>query len=179
MPWIRLEEWMYKDIHITSALHWGELSATHPSRFTPRESTSYPFDRRLGESHRAPFDDVEMGQFLTLEEFELRLLCRWACSQSLHWLHHHMSQTMEMHAFICLHFSLQFKKNASSRHYNLFPLASELSKMYIRTLLLIKNYGNYWNCWTKTKFHCFNILVFITSVEIILSKSKSSNRLSA
>jgi hypothetical protein len=44
-----LGERRYSSTHsLTSALDEGEWSASRPGRFTPRESTWHPLDRRLG-----------------------------------------------------------------------------------------------------------------------------------
>jgi hypothetical protein len=45
-----LGEWRFNSTHsLTSALDEGELSASHPGRFTPREKVPWhPLDRRLG-----------------------------------------------------------------------------------------------------------------------------------
>jgi hypothetical protein len=61
------------DVFIISALHGGEL--LHTSAALPRGK--HPFDRRS-------MDDVETGKLMTLQEFELGLLCRPVCSQSLY-----------------------------------------------------------------------------------------------
>jgi hypothetical protein len=45
----RIGEWRCSSTHsLTLALGGGEWSASHPGRFTPRESPWYPLDRRLG-----------------------------------------------------------------------------------------------------------------------------------
>jgi hypothetical protein len=46
-------EWRYSSTHcLTSVLDGGELSASRPGRFTPRESPWYPLDRSLGGPQR-------------------------------------------------------------------------------------------------------------------------------
>jgi hypothetical protein len=64
---------VYIHVFLTSAVVWGEWSASRPGRLSPR----CPFDR-LG------LDDVERRKFLTLQWLELRPLGRPARSQSLY-----------------------------------------------------------------------------------------------
>jgi hypothetical protein len=59
---------------LTSALAGDERSVSRPGRFTPRERA--PGTQCTGDwvDPRAGLDDVEERKFLTLPEFELRLL---------------------------------------------------------------------------------------------------------
>jgi hypothetical protein len=61
------------DVHIflTSALVWGEWSASCPDRFSPVEGASGTHWIGDWVDPRAGLDDVEKKQFLTLQELEL------------------------------------------------------------------------------------------------------------
>jgi hypothetical protein len=75
------------EIHefLASAVGGGELSASRPSLFTPRENAPpVPMDRRFGVDPRASLDDVEKRKLLTLPGLELQPLGRPARSQSLY-----------------------------------------------------------------------------------------------
>jgi hypothetical protein len=76
-----------ENICFSSALVWGEWSASRPCRFTPGTHWT---GGRLGP--RAELDDVEKRKFLALPEFELRPLCRSPRSQSLYRLRYPGSQ---------------------------------------------------------------------------------------
>jgi hypothetical protein len=71
-------------VFLTSALVGGELSASRPCRFTPRQRA--PGIHWIGGrvSHRASLDGVEKRKLLILPGLELRLLGRPARSRSLY-----------------------------------------------------------------------------------------------
>jgi hypothetical protein len=73
-------------IFLTSALVGGELSASHPGRFTLGERGRSTHWIGGSVNPRAGVDDVEKRKFLTLPGLQIRLLDRPARSQSLYQL---------------------------------------------------------------------------------------------
>jgi hypothetical protein len=71
-------------VFLTSALVGGELSASRPVRFTPREK--FPGTHWIGDwvGPRTGLHDMEKRKFLTLAGLELRSLGRPARSQLLY-----------------------------------------------------------------------------------------------
>jgi hypothetical protein len=76
----------WRHIFLTSAIAGGEWLVSRLGCFTPGERASGTLWTGVWVNPRVGLDDMEERKFLTLPEFELRLLGRPARSQSLYWL---------------------------------------------------------------------------------------------